>query len=95
MGGGINVSVDRTSCGAEFKSLTASGGCVGVKSDGWKGVGVGVEFGAEVMRTKGKPADSGAGAAGLQDDRKSINTILVTRRWDVFINELTAQEVMN
>lgn len=95
MAGGINVSVERTSCGAEFKSLITSGGCVGVKSDGWKGVGVGVEFGAEVMRMKGKPADSGAGTAGLQDDRKSINTILDTRRRDVFINELTAHKITN
>lgn len=60
------VSLGRISCGAGFASKEKSGGRVGVKREGWKGVGVAVASGAEVIRTKGRGACSIAVAGAPQ-----------------------------
>ena len=50
-----------------FVSNEKSGGMVGVTNDGWKGVGVGLAFEADVINTKGRPC-SGAGGGALEEE---------------------------
>lgn len=73
---GKGVSLGRINCGAGFASNEKSGGEVGVKREGWKGVGVAVASGAEVIRTKGRGACSGAGAGAPQAVRIKARRIV-------------------
>jgi len=49
VGKGVSVGSDSEN---EFALNEYSGGNVGVVNEGWKGVGVGVEFGADVINIK-------------------------------------------
>ena len=73
---GGTIMVGRIASGSGFESLTRSNDEVGVTSDGWNGVGVGLAFAAGVIKTNGRGACSVAGGA------HEVN-IIVARTVDV------------
>ena len=79
---GDKVSVGRISCGVGLESNPE----IGISSDGWKGVGVAVAFGAEVIMINGKGAGSGVGAP--HEDSKIARRKDNVKRWNGFIDEL-------
>lgn len=72
--------------GAEvFKSNENNGGCVGVDKDGWNGVGVGDEFGADVIKMKGAKDCSGVGVLAPQADNKN-EKIMIKENFFAILN---------
>ena len=73
VGIGDGVSVIRLSCEPEFTPKEYRDGSVGVTYEGWNGVGVGEEFGAEVIKTKGNASVWLAGDAVPQAEIRRAN----------------------
>ena len=76
--GGIAVSVG-------IESLTSNAGEVGVTSEGWKGVGVGLAFGTAVIRMKGC-GGGGSVAGGAHEMRSAARQAAVTTSLFIFID---------
>lgn len=93
---GNKVSVGRISCGAGFESFPIIHGRVGVTKDGWKGVGVGVALGAEVMRMNGSGACSGAAGGLPHEEIRTAKRAVSAKMRGGFIYELGLQwKMMN
>lgn len=70
VGDGKTGSVGGRGEGSRIESLTSNEGEVGVTSEGWKGVGVGLAFGAAVIRMKGCGGGGGSVAGGAHDAKR-------------------------
>jgi hypothetical protein len=76
--------------GAEvFKSNENNGGCVGVDKDGWNGVGVGDELGADVIKMKGANDCWGVGVLAPQAD--TISVMIMKNNFFAIINCMSLQ----
>ena len=79
---GDKVSVGRIGCGAESELFPKS---VAVAWEGWNGVGVAVEFGADVMSTNGR-GTCACGVGVPQDETNTARRAVNIKKRDVFIN---------
>ena len=86
MGEAKSVSVGSVDGCEGSASNEKSGGAVAVKSEGWKGVGVGLAFGADVMSTKGRTTCSGAGVDAPHAASTKANRMVRTNREGTFMN---------
>lgn len=87
VGDGNPVGVAGIAVSVGIESPTNNEGEVGVASEGWKGVGVGLAFGADVMRMNGSGAGGCSAAGGAQETRRTARQAAVTMCLVVFIDE--------
>lgn len=79
---GEGVSVGRMTVGTGVDVSTAAdriADCVGVFSDGWKGVGVGDGFGADVIKMNGRGVCTTASAGVPHAESKNARSAMVEK----------------